>query len=143
MLNLCPILVPFDPAVHLPWVVQLDAALFANEPQFTPAQFATLSGWVAIFEQGPRAVLLYGVDDPRPPRPDWYLAYLAVEPAHQRQGLGSLLLRHLLDSADRARANVECNASDAGKELYARHGFHQHTSGARRCMRRRPQPLIR
>ncbi|WP_238161769.1 GNAT family N-acetyltransferase [Micromonospora endolithica] len=56
--------------------------------------------------------------------PHEYLAFLAVDPRHQGQGLGSRLLRHhhaVLD-ADGTPAYLEATG-DRNARLYARHGY--------------------
>jgi GNAT superfamily N-acetyltransferase len=58
----------------------------------------------------------------------WYfhVADMAVSPAHQRLGLGSLVLGWLLDRVREdapAGAYVSLMADRAGRALYARHGF--------------------
>ncbi|HEX4813997.1 MAG TPA: GNAT family N-acetyltransferase [Nonomuraea sp.] len=57
-----------------------------------------------------------------PAEPHHHLAFLAVHPDHQNQGLGSALLRHHHDRTGGAAAYLE--ASSAGsRDLYARHGY--------------------
>jgi ribosomal protein S18 acetylase RimI-like enzyme len=65
------------------------------------------------------------VDRCRPRRPHWYLAYIATDPAHQRSGIGSELLRPMLEAADRERTPVylECSNSE-NIPFYRAHGFH-------------------
>lgn len=59
-----------------------------------------------------------------PQRPHWYLAYLAVEPAHQGRGTGTALLEPVLARCDRQRVPVHLEAtSDRNRALYLRHGF--------------------
>ena len=54
----------------------------------------------------------------------WYLAFIAVDPSHQRKGIGSLLLREALQMIDQRgdRAYLEAT-SEQNKALYERHGF--------------------
>jgi ribosomal protein S18 acetylase RimI-like enzyme len=59
-----------------------------------------------------------------PHEPAWYLQFLAVDPAHQGNGFGSLLLREVLDRADRAGEAAYLEATSAlNRALYERHGF--------------------
>ncbi|MGH2969837.1 MAG: GNAT family N-acetyltransferase, partial [Solirubrobacteraceae bacterium] len=54
----------------------------------------------------------------------WYLDYIAVEPAGQGRGIGSALLRPMLERCDAERMPAYLNASTArSRDLYARHGF--------------------
>jgi GNAT superfamily N-acetyltransferase len=54
----------------------------------------------------------------------WYLLYLGVEPARQGQGLGSALLRPVLEECDRTGTPAYLEATcDRNRSLYARHGF--------------------
>ncbi|MFI7633757.1 GNAT family N-acetyltransferase [Nonomuraea sp. NPDC049400] len=57
-----------------------------------------------------------------PAQPCHYLAFMAVHPGHQSQGLGSALLRHHHARLDGVPAYLE--ASDPrNRDLYARHGY--------------------
>ena len=59
-----------------------------------------------------------------PDRPHWYLPLIGVDPAHQRKGLGSALLRDAAARLDRARQVAYLEASNAvNVPLYRRHGF--------------------
>jgi GNAT superfamily N-acetyltransferase len=56
--------------------------------------------------------------------PHWYLAVLGVEPDHQGQGLGSAVLKPVLEQcdADGVGAYVE-SSKERNIDFYARHGF--------------------
>lgn len=59
------------------------------------------------------------------PGPHWYLVQIGVEPAHQRQGIGSRLLRSQLARLD--AAGFPCyleTENEANLAFYQRHGFH-------------------
>jgi GNAT superfamily N-acetyltransferase len=59
-----------------------------------------------------------------PTHPHWYLPLMGVEPRHQRQGLGSALLKHALIACDRDRLLAYLEASShQNLTLYERHGF--------------------
>jgi ribosomal protein S18 acetylase RimI-like enzyme len=65
----------------------------------------------------------------------WYfhIADMAVLPEHQRRGLGSAVLDHLLQQIrDRAPngALVTLLADPPGRSLYARHGFVESSPGS-------------
>jgi GNAT superfamily N-acetyltransferase len=61
-----------------------------------------------------------------PHEPAWFLQFLGVDPAHQGQGVGSVLLRQVLDAADRTGEAAYLEAtSERNRALYARHGFRQ------------------
>jgi ribosomal protein S18 acetylase RimI-like enzyme len=56
--------------------------------------------------------------------PHWYLPFLAVAPAYQGQGMGSLLMRHVLDRA--SAAGLPCyldSADERNVRFYGRLGF--------------------
>ena len=53
-----------------------------------------------------------------------YLAVLGTEPEHQGEGIGSVLLRSMLERCDRERVPAYLESSSEGsKRLYLRHGF--------------------
>ena len=59
-----------------------------------------------------------------PTEPAWYLQFLATAPTHQGRGVGSALLRTVLDAADRAGQAAYLEAtSSRNRALYERHGF--------------------
>jgi ribosomal protein S18 acetylase RimI-like enzyme len=59
-----------------------------------------------------------------PGEPHWYLPLIGVDPAHQREGHGSALLRHALARCDRDHAPAYLESSNpANIPLYQRHGF--------------------
>jgi GNAT superfamily N-acetyltransferase len=58
------------------------------------------------------------------PMPHWYLAAIGVEPERQGQGIGSALMRPMLERAD--REGIHCwldTHQDENVRLYQRHGF--------------------
>jgi ribosomal protein S18 acetylase RimI-like enzyme len=58
------------------------------------------------------------------PEPHWYLLMIGVHPDHQGQGLGSVLIRHALATADRDRRPAYLESSTPqSRALYQRHGF--------------------
>lgn len=59
-----------------------------------------------------------------PKGPHWYLPLIGVDPAYQRRGLGSALLRHALAVCDREQVPAYLEStSPASLSLYQRHGF--------------------
>jgi ribosomal protein S18 acetylase RimI-like enzyme len=67
-------------------------------------------------------VELFGAAHPH--EPAWYLQFLGVDPAYQGRGLGSALLRDVLDAADESGQAAYLEASsDRNRALYERHGF--------------------
>jgi ribosomal protein S18 acetylase RimI-like enzyme len=59
-----------------------------------------------------------------PQEPHWYLAVLGTDPAHQGEGVGSALVRHVLDDPANAGepAYLETE-TEANVPFYERHGF--------------------
>jgi GNAT superfamily N-acetyltransferase len=56
--------------------------------------------------------------------PHWYCLYLGTEPGHQSQGVGSAMLRAVLDRCDREGTPAYLEAScERNRRLYERHGF--------------------
>ena len=59
-----------------------------------------------------------------PKEPHWYLPLLGVDPAHQNEGVGSALLRHVTDRCDRDGELAYLESSNPRNiPLYQRHGF--------------------
>jgi ribosomal protein S18 acetylase RimI-like enzyme len=59
-----------------------------------------------------------------PSEPHWYLFFLATRPEWQSRGLGSGVLRAVLDNCDRDGTPAYLEATSEGnKRLYLRHGF--------------------
>lgn len=59
-----------------------------------------------------------------PTEPHWHLPFLGVTPAWQGHGLGSLLLRPILERCDRETTPAYLEASTPrNRALYLRHGF--------------------
>jgi GNAT superfamily N-acetyltransferase len=78
---------------------------------------------------GPRLPILFSglqrLDGAHPRQPDhFYLAVLGVDPAHQGQGLGSALMRPVLELCDREGLPAYLESSkERNVDFYARHGF--------------------
>ena len=61
-----------------------------------------------------------------PTEPCWYLAMIGVDPVHQRRGLGSALMREVLDDCDRQNLPAYLESTNPRNlTLYERHGFHR------------------
>jgi ribosomal protein S18 acetylase RimI-like enzyme len=89
-------------------------------------QLRLLPGMVRVFGRDlPRAQRgLTVMDSGHPRKPHWYLDSLGVEPEWQGKGLGSALMRPVLEICDRDRMPAYLNAgSPRSRELYKRHGF--------------------
>jgi GNAT superfamily N-acetyltransferase len=64
------------------------------------------------------------MDDKHPKAPHFYLFLLGTRPGWQSQGIGSALLRAVLDGCDETATPAYLEASSEGnKRLYLRHGF--------------------
>lgn len=60
----------------------------------------------------------------QPQEPHWFLLDLAVDPAAQRSGIGTSLLRHRLAQVDsEGKRAFLCASTSESARLYARHGF--------------------
>jgi GNAT superfamily N-acetyltransferase len=57
------------------------------------------------------------------PTKDYFMHILCVSPSHHRQGIGGLILKHVLDQCDREGAKCYIEASAAGLPLYLRMGW--------------------
>jgi ribosomal protein S18 acetylase RimI-like enzyme len=58
------------------------------------------------------------------PMPHWFLAAIGVDAGHQGQGIGSALMRPMLERADRERLHCWLDThQEANVRLYERHGF--------------------
>lgn len=76
-------------------------------------------------EDGERFGTLLGIaDEHKPEDPHWYLFFIGVVPDRQGQGIGSTLLRDVLDECDRDAIPAYLEATcEQNKRLYERHGF--------------------
>ena len=64
------------------------------------------------------------LDAHHPAEPHWHLAFMAVEPDQQGQGLGNLLMSHVLTRIDHSGAAAYLEATNPDNQrLYRRHGF--------------------
>jgi ribosomal protein S18 acetylase RimI-like enzyme len=74
--------------------------------------------------QGETFAILEQMSSYHPTQPHWYLPLMGVEPQHQRQGLGSALLKHALIACDSGNHLAYLEASShQNLALYERHGF--------------------
>ncbi len=70
------------------------------------------------------ARLLSAVDAARPEEPHWYLATLGTDPEYQRTGVGSALLRSVLDGVDAEGLPAYLESSkESNLAFYGHHGF--------------------
>jgi ribosomal protein S18 acetylase RimI-like enzyme len=68
--------------------------------------------------------ILEQMSDSHPHEPHWHLAFIGVDPAHQRKGIGAALLRHTLAQIDEQGLHAYLESSNpANIPLYQRHGF--------------------
>ena len=75
------------------------------------------AGWLRLWEPGDHG---YGFVDPATPE-----LSMALLPGHRGRGLGTALLRHLLDRADREHdaVSLSVSLSNPARRLYERFGF--------------------
>ena len=69
-----------------------------------------------VAEAGGEVVGFAGIDEP-------YLAWLYVDPAHYRRGIGRALLRHCLERLDDDAWTQACGNNHAALTLYEQEGF--------------------
>jgi len=85
---------------------------------------AAIQSLVPSALQGEVVTLLELMGSFHPNQPHWYLPLMGIEPRHQRQGLGSALLKHALVACDRDQLPAYLEASsEQNLALYERHGF--------------------
>jgi GNAT superfamily N-acetyltransferase len=91
------------------------------------AQLRLLPGMARLFglRRMPRAMRALAALDERAPRePHWHLSLLGVVPERQGTGIGSALMRPVLDRCDReVRAAYLETSLPANLRFYERHGF--------------------
>ena len=89
-------------------------------------QLSLLPGMLRIFGRtlGRAQRGLVVIDAGHPRKPHYYLDTLGVDPDWQGKGLGSALMRPVLERCDRERMPAYLNAgSPRSRDLYLRHGF--------------------
>lgn len=92
-----------------------DAEAFGRSLLETAGDAASSARMAAVFA---------ALDEQHPAEPCWYLAFMAVDPAAQGQGIGSALLAAVLERADRDGFPAYLEAScPENQRLYERHGF--------------------
>jgi ribosomal protein S18 acetylase RimI-like enzyme len=70
------------------------------------------------------ARMLSAVDAARPTEPHWYLATLGTDPERQRSGVGSALMRSVLDGVDTEGLPAYLESSkESNLAFYGHHGF--------------------
>lgn len=90
------------------------------------AQLRVLAGLARICGKGlPRFLRYSRLMESKHPREDhYYLPFMGVEPGHQGMGIGSALLRAVLERCDSAAVPAYLEASSPrNRDLYTRHGF--------------------
>ena len=67
--------------------------------------------------------LLEQIEPYHPREPYWYLPLIGVDPMHQREGLGSALMKYALRQIDKDRMSAYLETPPHNVPLYQRHGF--------------------
>ncbi len=106
-------------AAWIPPGVADSPAFFIDQLRLTPL----LMSLTGVSRMG-RGIALANAMDDHPAEPHYYLAFVAVAPNRQRQGLGTALLQETLARVDRAGAPAYLeNSSPKNLALYQRLGF--------------------
>jgi ribosomal protein S18 acetylase RimI-like enzyme len=83
-------------------------------------QFLRLYGWRFV----PNLGVLSTLERAHPTEPHYYLEFLGTDPAHQGRGIGSALLRPVLERCDEEGVGAYLESSkESNVPFYARHGF--------------------
>lgn len=99
------------------------ASSFLDSLRLAPA-LARMTGWRRLREVSAATELLEKRRRSHVPAPHWYLSALGVDPDRQGQGIGSALLRLVLDRADADGTPAYLETATARNVLlYERHGF--------------------
>jgi GNAT superfamily N-acetyltransferase len=79
---------------------------------------------VADERKGAISSMFEQMDAPHPQEAHWHPPLIGVDPVHQGKGIGSTLLRHILNVSDAQNLPAYLDAtSPRNVPLYARHGF--------------------
>ena len=102
----------FGSSLWHPPGVEFDSSVLAPTFEYVPAE--RIEVVIKFFEEFEK----YHPNDA------WYLPFIAVDPSQQRQGIGSFLLKEVLQMIDEKgdRAYLEAS-NEMNKALYERHGF--------------------
>ncbi len=81
-------------------------------------------GWILRGNLGRALSIQRRMQGYRPQRPHWYLAYIATDPDTRRRGLGSIVMRPMLEHADQAQLPIYLECSNISNiPFYTSHGF--------------------
>jgi ribosomal protein S18 acetylase RimI-like enzyme len=70
------------------------------------------------------ATIMNGMAEHHPHEPHWYLPFIATDPIWRGQGLGALLMKHVLRRCDEEGISAYLESSNPRNiSLYERHGF--------------------
>ena len=116
---------------------------FANESAYTVEEYCGAALWlppgikedekaleqltretVDVGKQAELGAAFKQLDAYHPDQPHWYLPLIAVDPYHQRQGIGALLMKHAMHRCDQDGVAAYLESSNPKNiSLYERHGF--------------------
>jgi GNAT superfamily N-acetyltransferase len=140
---------PLQCLTHFPtFVAAFGSEAFAHETVWTLGEFAAVALWIppavalwippdgesdadaivgvlrAAERLGDVFAVLEPMDEAHPTQPHWYLPWLAVDPAHQGNGLGGQLLKRCLEIVDAAHFPAFLETPNPRTvPFYERHGF--------------------
>lgn len=88
------------------------------------AHLARLTGWHGLHVMVSELARLEKRRTQHVPEPNWSLLAVGVEPGRQGQGIGSALIRPVLETCDRGRVPAYLETAEARNlPLFERHGF--------------------
>ena len=136
----------YEPEKHAKWIYNNHETIFNEKNWYHIVEYKLLKGWIYLIANKIVGSCLYGVDlnDVKCGRESWYFAYLGILPEYQNLGIGSMLLKKLIEHADKCRANLECNTYNTNTSainLYTKNDFVISKTGHILTLNRRPKKL--
>ena len=68
--------------------------------------------------------IIHQMNQYHPSEPHWYLSLIGVRTEHRGKGIGSILLKHILDTCDQTNTPAHLEATNQRNvKFYEKHGF--------------------